>query len=70
MLAQNRGMTWKTIRLELARTPEYPEGSAAHAYVLRLPLCHDVEAQIAKRRQPRGRTNKLIAQDLGVHPGR
>jgi hypothetical protein len=31
-------MTWKTIRLELARTPEYPEGSAAHAYVLRLPL--------------------------------
>jgi hypothetical protein len=31
-------MTWKTIRLELARTPEFPEGSAAHAYVLRLPL--------------------------------
>lgn len=31
-------MAWKTIRLELARTPEYPEGSAAHAYVLRLPL--------------------------------
>lgn len=31
-------MTWKTIRLELARTPEFPEGSAARAYVLRLPL--------------------------------
>lgn len=31
-------MSWKTIRLELARTPEFPEGSSAHAYVLRLPL--------------------------------
>jgi hypothetical protein len=31
-------MTWKTIRFELARTPDYPDGSAAHAYVLRLPL--------------------------------
>lgn len=31
-------MTWKTIRLELARTPEFPDGSAAHAYVLRLPI--------------------------------
>jgi hypothetical protein len=31
-------MTWKTIRLELARTPRYPEGSAAHAYLLRLPV--------------------------------
>lgn len=29
---------WKIIRLELARTPEFPEGSASHAYVLRLPL--------------------------------
>jgi hypothetical protein len=31
-------MTWKTVRLELARTPRYPEGSSAHAYVLRLPV--------------------------------
>lgn len=31
-------MTWKTIRLELARTPQFPEGSAAHVYVLRLPI--------------------------------
>jgi len=27
-----------TIRLELARTKEYPNGSSAHAYMLRLPL--------------------------------
>lgn len=26
------------IRLDLARTPEFPDGSAAHSYLLRLPL--------------------------------
>ncbi|MBO9601226.1 MAG: hypothetical protein J7496_01825 [Novosphingobium sp.] len=31
-------MQWKIIRLELARTPEFPEGSPDHAYLLRLPL--------------------------------
>ena len=34
-------MTWTTIRLELARTPEFPNGSPAHAYVLRLPLTQE-----------------------------
>ena len=31
-------MNWTSIRLELARTPDYPEGSASRAYLLRLPL--------------------------------
>lgn len=31
-------MNWKTIRLELASTPEYPAGSASRAYLIRLPL--------------------------------
>ena len=31
-------MTWTTIRLELARTPAFPNGSAARSYVMRLPL--------------------------------
>lgn len=31
---------WKIVRLELARTRAFPEGSTSHAYVLRLPL-HD-----------------------------
>lgn len=31
-------MGWKTIRLELARTPAYPGGSAGRAYLIRLPL--------------------------------
>ncbi|MEH6789237.1 hypothetical protein [Parasphingorhabdus sp.] len=34
-------MTWKTIRLELARTADHPEGSSAHAYVFRVPLDSD-----------------------------
>lgn len=34
-------MNWKCIRLELARTPDFPEGSASRAYLLRLPLDRD-----------------------------
>lgn len=32
------GMTWTTIRLELARTREFPEGSPDRHYLVRLPL--------------------------------
>ena len=31
-------MSWKSLRLELARTKEFPNGSPAHAYLLQLPL--------------------------------
>ncbi len=34
-------MSWHTIRLELARTPDHPQGSSAHAYELVLPLGAD-----------------------------
>ena len=34
-------MHWKSIRLELARTGEFPEGSASRAILLRLPLDDD-----------------------------
>lgn len=34
-------MAWSSIRLELARTEEFPEGSSAHSYILRLPLGAD-----------------------------
>jgi hypothetical protein len=43
---------WSLIRLELGRTPEFPEGSASRAYLLRLPLSADGlidEAAIAQR---------------------
>ena len=32
---------WKLVRLELARTPEFPSGSASRAYMLRVPLKDD-----------------------------
>ena len=40
-------MTWKSIRLELDQTCEFPNGSASRAYLLRLPLADDgtVDAQ-------------------------
>lgn len=31
-------MTWYMIRLDLARTREFPEGSHEHCYLLRVPL--------------------------------
>ena len=31
-------MSWKNIRLELAGTERFPQGSASRAYLLRLPL--------------------------------
>jgi hypothetical protein len=31
-------MTWKIVRLELARTEDFPEGSSARQYILTLPL--------------------------------
>lgn len=34
-------MNWKSIRLELARTNNFPGGSASRAYVMRLPLATD-----------------------------
>jgi hypothetical protein len=44
--------TWNLVRLELARTPEFPEGSASRAYMLRVPLDSAGlidEAALAKR---------------------
>lgn len=34
-------MNWQSIRLELARTKEFPEGSASRFYLLHLPLGED-----------------------------
>lgn len=31
-------MTWKLIELELGRTPEFPEGSSSHSYLMRVPV--------------------------------
>ncbi len=45
-------MNWKTIRLELAGTREFPTGSAGRALLLRLPLHDDGsidEVEVAHR---------------------
>ena len=34
-------MSWKSIRLELAQSRDFPNGSAIRAYLLRLPLGED-----------------------------
>ena len=68
-------MTWKTIRLELARTPEFPEGSAAHAYVLRLPIDDDGyiersrdEASIGKPDGPPDMAGRAGSERRGDQP--
>jgi hypothetical protein len=44
---------WNLVRLELARTPEFPEGSASRAYMLRVPLDADgLIDQVALEKRP------------------
>lgn len=50
------GINWKSIRLELAETPEFPTGSATRAYILHLPLCDDGTID-----EPAFRENPIIA---------
>lgn len=50
-------MMWKTIRLELAKTDEFPRGSPSRSYLLRLPLGEDGAIDEAElRQQPRHAT--------------
>ena len=38
---QSSRMNWKSVRLELARSPGFPRGSASRAFLLRIPLRDD-----------------------------
>ena len=40
-------MNWKSIRLELGQTSEFPNGSASRAYLLRLPLTAEGAIDVA-----------------------
>lgn len=42
---------WKQVRLELAGTAEFPLGSVARAYLLRLPIADDDQVDVAAYRQ-------------------
>lgn len=47
-------MTWHRIRLEMGRTPEFPEGASSHAYQLYLPLDQNKNVDIeALRKEPK-----------------
>ncbi len=48
-------MTWFTIRLDLARSEAFPDGSAMHCYLLRAPLRDD---------------GTIDAEAVGAHPER
>ncbi|MBL8688138.1 MAG: hypothetical protein JNL04_03520 [Rhodospirillaceae bacterium] len=43
----------KTIRLELARSREFPDGSASHGYILRAPLTADGHLDVETWRKER-----------------
>jgi hypothetical protein len=48
-------MTWTSIRLELARTRTFPQGSASRCYLLRLPLREDGTIDEPARKAEPGR---------------
>lgn len=58
-------MNWKAIRLELARTREFPTGSVSRAYLLRLPLSADgmVDERAVKEDPGRATVRRLWASE-------
>ncbi|MDE8652023.1 hypothetical protein [Novosphingobium album (ex Liu et al. 2023)] len=63
-------MTWNIVRLTLARTPEYPEGSQEHAYELTVPLRSDGQIDTdAFARSPAHATVQRVWPGQGVKRG-
>ena len=64
-------MNWKSIRLELARTTEFPNGSASRAYLLRLPLTVDgvIDEQAVQQKPEQATVRRLWPSepDLSGH---
>lgn len=64
-------MKWKSIRLELGRTSDFPGGSASRAYVMRLPLAEngmiDEQAVIEQPEQATVRRMWPSEPDLSGH---
>jgi hypothetical protein len=40
-MEKGRAVTWKRVRVELARSPDHPDGSNRHGYEFNLPLTED-----------------------------
>jgi hypothetical protein len=64
-------MNWKSIRLELGRTHDFPNGSASRAYLLRLPLTPDgtIDEQAVVRRPEQATVRRMWPSqpDLSGH---
>jgi len=56
-------MTLKTVRLELARDPDYPEGSRRHGYEFTAPIDDDghIDAEAWRARRERCRVKRFWA---------
>lgn len=59
-------MSWKRIRLELARTPEFPQGSAGIAYLIDLPL--DEQGMVDLRELARSPDKALVLRSWPEEP--
>lgn len=62
-------MTWMTVRLELARTKEYPQGSALHAYMLRLPLDEEgrIDEEAWRENSPHATVSRFWPNEPDMH---
>lgn len=64
-------MNWKSIRLELGRTHDFPNGSASRAYLLRLPLAADgmIDQQAVEKRPEQATVRRMWPSqpDLSGH---
>lgn len=62
-------MTWTAIRLELARTPDFPEGSVTRQYLLTLPLDERdrIDAAALKAEPARATVRRIWDGEPGRH---
>ncbi|QWT16580.1 hypothetical protein [Sphingobium xenophagum] len=62
-------MTWKSIRLELARTHDFPEGSPDRQYLVSLPLDDNdlVDADALKAEPARATVRRIWADEPDRH---
>lgn len=60
------GMNWKSIRLELASTGEFPDGSVGRAYLLQLPL--DDRDRVDRNAFAASPSKAIVRRHWGVEP--
>ena len=58
-------MKWKTIRLELAATPDFPNGSAGRGFLIRAPLRDDgtIDPQLLESAPTRAHVRRVWSNE-------